>query len=168
VRRWLLLSLLVACQRAPTSQPTPAASEAPKVAAPPSTAAKPAPAWYEGSWQGSFQAELFRVELPAGAVKEWKQDDGKRMSGPGTLELAIAADGAVSGSAKGALGELAVTGHAEGDRVALSLDSTAADGFHGFVLAAQTPQGMHGALSASSGDSLTVRKAEVSLTRAAP
>lgn len=166
MRAPLLLSLLVACQKAPaTGEASPVASASAR-AAPAASAA--VPAWFEGSWQGSFQAELFRVEVPAGGLKEWKQDDGKRASGPGKLELSIAAGGAVTGRASGALGELSVSGRADGERVALSLSSAEPEGFHGVVLASQTPEGMSGNLSASSGDSLQVRKADVRFTRAAP
>lgn len=167
MRFLLLLPLLAACQKAPPSEATPAPS-----APAPSVAASAAPAkprnWFEGGWQGTFRAELFRVELPAGGVKEWKQDDGKRASGPGKLELSIAEDGAVSGKASGALGELAASGRAEGDRVSLSLSSVEPEGFHGYVVASQTTDGMRGTLNASSADSLLVRKADVTLSQATP
>lgn len=104
--------------------------------------------------------------MPAGAVKEWKLDDGKLASGEGSLSLVVSDEGVVSGNAAGALGELVVTGRVEGDRAALSLASPQPDGFHGVALATQTPDGMKGTLSASSGDSLQVRKAEFTLTRA--
>ena len=169
MRAWLLLPLLVACQKSPSGEaaPAPSGSVAPAAAAP---SAPPAPvqAWYEGAWQGAFQAELFRVELPVGGVKEWKQDDGKHATGPGTLKLEIGRDGHVSGSASGALGELIASGQADTDRLALSLSSATPDGFHGVVLATQTPDGMRGTLSASSADSLVVRKGDVTLTRVKP
>ena len=101
-----------------------------------------------------------------GGVKEWKQDEGKQASGAGTLSLQTAADGSVTGTATGALGNLVVTGRVEGDRAALMLASAEADGFHGVILASQTPEGMKGTLSASSADSLQVRQAAVTLSRA--
>lgn len=165
-RGWLLLPLLLAaCQNSKT-EAVPAAS-ASVAAAPPASAVPAAPpkAWFEGAWQGTFTAELFRVETAAGGLKEWKQDDGKKASGEGKLSLDVSPDGSVTGSASGALGELPVTGRVEGDRAALKLDAPAADGFHGVILATQTPEGMKGTLSASSGDSLQVRQAAVSLSR---
>jgi hypothetical protein len=138
------------------------------MSAPAPAAPAPERAWFEGSWQGAFEAQLFRVEVPVGGVKEWKTDDGKRASGAATLKLAIGADGVVSGSASGALGELLVSGRAEAERVALSLRAVEPDGFHGFMLASQTPEGMRGTLNASSADSLSVRRAEVALSRAKP
>jgi hypothetical protein len=162
----VLLLLLAGC-RSPGDPPTrdaPAASAAPApvAAATPAASAK---TWFEGDWQGSFKAELFRVETAAGGVKEWKQDDGKRGSGDGALSLQIAHDGSAQGTASGALGELVVSGRVDGDRAALRLASDEGDGFHGTILAAQTPDGMRGSLSASSGDSLQVRQASVTLTR---
>ena len=158
-----LLSVVGACQQTPKSEPAPVASSAAASSAPAPAPAKP---WFAGSWQGLFVAQLFRLEMPVGGVKEWKLDDGKRSTGEGALSLEVSEEGVVTGTARGALGDLAVTGRVEGDRAALSLASPQPDGFHGVVLATQTPDGMKGTLSASSGDSLLVRKAEVTLTRA--
>ena len=162
-----LLPLLAACQKAPPpSEAKPTAS----ASASPSASAAPAPqrAWFEGAWQGAFVAERHRIELPAGAVKEWKDDDGKRASGPNTLELAIADDGVVTGTSSGALGALVVRGRADDDRLAASLSSDEPNGFHGSFLALKTAEGMSGNVSASSGDSLLVRHGAVVLTRAKP
>jgi hypothetical protein len=162
-----LLLLAVACQEAAKTDPAAVGSaQAGASVAGPAAAAVPAKPWFEGTWQGAFQAELFRLELPSGGVKEWKQDDGKKSSGEGTLSLQAGPDGGVTGTATGALGELAVAGRVEGDRAALTLSSAQPDGFHGVILASQTPEGLKGTLSASSGDSLQVRQASVTLTRA--
>jgi hypothetical protein len=160
-----LLLLASACQQSPT--PAAASSaQTPASAAPAAAVAAPIKAWFEGAWQGAFQAELFRVEVPVGGVKEWKQDDGKPASGEGKLSLRAEADGSVTGTTSGALGNLSVSGHVEGDRAALMLASTDSTGFHGLILAVQTPEGMKGTLSASSADSLQVRQGAVTLARA--
>jgi hypothetical protein len=169
VKRLLFVAVLCSCQSAPKSEPAPSAASAPAapvVSAPPSAAA-PSKAWFEGAWQGSFDAQLLRIELPAGNVKEWKTDDGKRASGEGKLSFNVSADGSVKGTATGALGELAVTGRVEDDRAALQLDSSSLEVFHGAIVAARAGDGFKGALSASSGDSLTVRRADVTLSKAA-
>lgn len=166
MRAALLLLLVTACQKAPTPAPA-ASSSAAASASAAAPAAAPAKAWFEGAWQGAFQAELFRVET-VGGVKAWKDDDGKLASGEGKLTLQAAADGSVSGSASGALGTLAIAGRVEGDRAALTFTSAEPNGFHGVIMASQTPEGMKGTLSASSADSLQVRQASVTLTRAAP
>ncbi|HEX2874774.1 MAG TPA: hypothetical protein VHP33_26165 [Polyangiaceae bacterium] len=169
---WALAALLLAgagCQQAPKVDPAATGSVAVNASAAPapSASAAPAKAWFEGSWQGTFQAELLRIELPAGGVKEWKNDDGKKASGEGKLSLEAKPDGSVSGTATGALGDLTVTGQVDGDRAALTLTSPQPEGFHGVILATQTPEGMKGTLNASSGDSLQVRQAAVTLSRAA-
>lgn len=169
------MPLLAACQKAPPSEATasPAAgvaASAAVLAAPEAPASSAAAAgarpWFEGAWRGTFKAELLRIELPAGGVKEWKQDDGKRASGAGELGISVSADGDVSGAAHGALGDLVVSGRAEGDRVALTLRPTEPAGFHGFALASPSPEGMQGPLTASSGDSLQARQGQVTWSRA--
>jgi hypothetical protein len=162
-----VLLLCAACQNSKpeAASSAPAASASATAAATAPSASATAKAWFEGDWQGSFQAELFRVEVPAGGIKEWKQDDGKKASGEGKLSLVVSPDGTATGSANGALGDLSVNGRVDGDRAALRLASDQADGFHGTILATQTPEGMKGTLSASSGDSLQVRQASVILTR---
>ena len=159
------LLLAVACQKAPKTDAVVAGPAPPRasVAAP---AAAPTKPWFEGSWQGAFQAELNRLEVPVGGVKEWKQDDGKKSSGEGKLSFEAGPDGGVTGTATGALGDLTVAGRIDGDRAALTLTSAQADGFHGVILASQTAEGLQGRLNASSADSLQVRQASVTLTRA--
>lgn len=166
--RAALLLLLAGCQKAPTNEPQPAGSAVRSAASTAAAAslAAPAKAWFEGAWRGTFQAELQRIELPAGGVKEWKTDDGKRASGEGQLAFEVSPDGTASGSASGALGQLAVAGRVEGDRAALTLTSSEPDGFHGVILATQAGDSMTGMLNASSADSLQVRRANVSLSRA--
>ena len=169
MKLYVLLLVTTACQNGPKAEGTPVASVSTAApAAPAASSAAPSKAWFEGAWQGTYEAELFRVELPAGNVKEWKLDDGKKASGAGKLSLAVSPDGTVTGTSTGALGDLAVSGRVEGDRAALSLVSGGEATFHGTVLATQTPEGMSGALSASSGDSLQVRHAKVALKKAAP
>ena len=163
-----LLLLAGACQQAPKIDPVAVGSAQPSASVAAAAAvAAPSKAWFEGAWQGVFLAELFRIEVPVGGVKEWKQDDGKAASGEGKLSLQATPDGSVTGTANGALGELLIAGHCDGDRAALTLSSAKPDGFHGVILAVQTPEGMKGTLSASSADSLQARKADVTLTRAA-
>ncbi|HEY6081090.1 MAG TPA: hypothetical protein VIW29_19880 [Polyangiaceae bacterium] len=169
MKRALLGLGLVACQGAPKSQPAELASASASAATAPasaSAAAAPMP-WFSGRWQGSYDAELHRIETAAGGVKEWKQDDGKQAAGPGTLSLEAKPDGSVSGSASGPLGEQNLLGHIEGDRVALTLTSSAENGFRGVIVAAQVGSDIKGVLSASTGDSLSVRRASVTLSKVA-
>jgi hypothetical protein len=165
--RILFVVALLGCQNASKEQPAAAPASAMTSATPVAKTAPPK-AWFEGTWQGAYQAELHRIELKAGGVKEWKKDDGALASGPGTLTLSAAPDGSVTGSAKGSLGEHQVSGRIEGETAALSLSPTSPEGFHGVLMASKTAEGLKGTLQASSGDSLQVRKANVTLTKAAP
>ena len=163
----LALVLLAACQGSGKEQaPLGSASTVAAVSAAPSASAAPPAAWYSGSWQGTYKAELHRVELPAGGIKEWKKDDGAQSSGEGKLSLEAKPDGTVSGQASGALGEQIVSGRIEGDRVALKLTPATPEGFQGVILASQAAEGITGSLSVSTGDSLVVRKASVTLAKA--
>lgn len=161
------LLLLAACQSSGKDPaPAPSASSAAQASAAPSASARAPAVWYEGNWQGTYKAELHRIEIVAGGVKEWKKDDGAQASGEGTLSLQALADGTVSGKASGALGEQAISGRIEGEHVSLSLTPAEANGFQGVILASQAPEGIKGSLSASTGDSLVVRQASVTLAKA--
>jgi hypothetical protein len=169
MRAALLLMFVLGCKESPEQAPAAGSSalaaSASASAAP--AASAPAKLWYEGAWQGSYKAELLRIETAAGSVKQWKDDDGSQASGEGKLSLEAASDGTVSGSATGPLGEHSVSGKVEGDRVALSLIPAQPDGFRGVILASQAEGGIQGTLSASTGDSLQARRATVTLARAA-
>jgi len=168
VRLAYLLLLATACRQSPKTDAARVTAEAASVATVPSAAASasaPTRPWFEGAWQGAFQAELLRLEVPAGGMKEWKQDDGKKASGEGKLSFDAGFDGNVTGSVTGALGNLALAGHVDGDRAALVLSSADPAGFHGVMLASQAAEGMQGTLSASSGDSLQARQGTVSISR---
>jgi len=88
VRLAPFLLLAVTCQKDPKTDSVAVGSAQPSASvAAPVAAALPAKPWFEGNWQGAFQAELFRIELATGGVKEWKQDDGTKSSGEGKLSL---------------------------------------------------------------------------------
>lgn len=159
--------LLLACKGAPdqSSAPAAAGSVAPSAAAPAAPSA-PAKAWYEGSWQGSYKAELQKLETAAGGPKQWKEDDGSTASGEGKLTLEAAADGTVTGTATGPLGEQAVSGKIEGEHVALALAPADPEGFRGVILASQKDGAIQGTLSSSRGDALLARRGSISLSRA--
>lgn len=167
MRSVFLLVLLLGCKGSPEQAPAAGSAAAPPPAAAPTASAASAKPWYEGAWQGTYKAELLRIETAAGGVKQWKEDDGSKASGEGKLSLEATSDGNVTGSATGPLGEHSVSGKVDGDRVALSLTPTQADGFRGLILASQADGGMQGTLNASTGDSLQARRATVTLARAA-
>jgi hypothetical protein len=164
--RLLGLVLLVACKQ--ESAPPPAASQASASAAPSaSVAAAPAKPWYAGSWSGTYAAERHVIELPIGAVAAWAKDDGTRASGPGELKLTVDDEGLVSGSAKGALGAHSVRGRVIDDALSLELvpEEATIEALRGTGLTRREGEGLKGELKASSGDSLTVRKASFTLSK---
>lgn len=170
-RAFAVLGAFVAlqCKQSPTEEKNAAASAA-RVAAPASNAAAPPSApnpWYEGRWAGTYEAALQRIELQLGGVRAWKEDDGKAASGPGTLTVSVTPDGIATGESDGPLGALLVSGTADEERLRLTLSPRNDDpnAFRG-TLVAEGKEGLaKGALSASSGDSLTVRKAVVELRK---
>ncbi len=165
---WALL-LLVAC-KGPSQQegaPSASASAAPLASAS-AAPAGPAKPWYEGAWQGTYRAELSRLETAAGGLKAWKEDDGSKASGEGKLSIEAAADGTVSGTASGPLGEHTVSGKVEEDRVALSLTPVDPHGYRGVILASQRGEAIEGDLTCATGDGLSARKGAITLARAKP
>ncbi len=144
----------VASAQAPAAS-TSAVVEAPK---------KP---WFSGAFQGSYDAKLSPVEVKTGAVREWAADDGKLSSGPGKLELNIAADGTVDGSGDGSLGASHASGKVEDDTLRVTLAPSDSSGLHGVLVATRDGDGFRGSIEASSGDSLKVRQAAIELKKQA-
>lgn len=167
----LAAATALACREQATPAPEAAPSAAPSsraVTAPSATAGAAERAWYEGSWSGTYESALHRIELPVGGVRAWKDDDGKAGSGTGTLNLSIAQDGRVSGEAEGPLGPLTVSGELDGEtlRVHLAPDGGGGKDFRGVLVAGREGDRLRGTLRASTGDSLVVRAAPVELNKA--
>ncbi len=162
------VSALSCKQQSEQPQPAASGSVASAAAAPSASAdALPQKSWYEGSWSGSYSAERYAIELPIGSVPAWSKDDGSKASGPGELKLTVDADGLVSGSAKGALGSHVVRGRVMEDTMRLELlpEEPSSEALRGAGLTQREGESLKGELRASSGDSLTVRKASLTLTK---
>jgi len=174
-RAWLVLGAACAawlgCKaHATDAAPAPSASTAPASAsaAPSAAAAAPkAKPWFVGGFAGEYQAKQLPVEIKVGAVREWTSDDGKLSSGPGKLTLHIADDGAVDGSAEGALGASHVSGQVEEDTLRAQLSPNDETGLRGVLVASREGDGFKGSIQASTGDSLRVRQATVELKKQA-
>ena len=158
-----------ACQRVEKSgesapQPAPSAAR-PKASAATKTPEAPPRGPYEGRWSGTYEATLERVVLEKGGVRAWKDDDGTQGSGTGTLTVEVHPDGRAHGEATGPLGAQRLRGIADehGLRLTLSPKEPDVRGFSGTLVAAKAVDRVSGELRASSGDSLTVRKATVEL-----
>lgn len=174
--RYAFVSLILAVtacnneQPKPTAQPSAAVSMLP-ITVSPSASIKPAKpaAWYEGKWKGSYDAAQYTIETPEKntGAREWKDDDGGTHVGDGTLELEIASDGRISGTAKGALGEHTVTGEVDETKLRLSFVPVEPGdrAFAGSAVLDKSGEAVKGRLSASTGDSKTVRDAAVVLEK---
>jgi hypothetical protein len=152
-----------------------------KTPPPPSGAARPAPAvsasarpaeqpWFVGTWSATFTAQTHEVESPKdGYVKEWREVDAGEFTGPGTLTLHIDASGRITGGTEGALGSLAASGEVSDETLSVTLSpKPAADAQQissAVPIAKRDGDGAKGTLSASTGDSLRVRRAELALAR---
>jgi hypothetical protein len=152
--------------RARASGTAPSAS-APSAALPlPSASAK---SWCAGTWTGTYKAVANRIDLPTnrGGIPEWKADDTKAFTGPGTIELTCADDGSVTGTAKGALGEQEIRGEAEETSLHARLvpKSAVPPAFSGTVALSHTAAEVMGDLRASTPDGHVARTATVSLTK---
>jgi len=161
---WLFI-VVVGCRREEAPAPSPSASA--RVAPVPSAAPKP---WYEGTWTGSYEAELHRLPSDPGAAREWKKDEGTTATGKGSINLSVDAEGRATGEAEGPLGALGVSGSVDGESLRLSFgprSGGSATDFRGVLVALREGEALRGTLRASSGDSLTARSAKVELGRAA-
>lgn len=172
---WLVLAFAVlGCRRESNTDEAAASASAvsaARAAAPAPSASAPKPkAWYEGRWSGKYEASLERITLEVGGVRAWKDDDGTSASGPGTITLDVTADGVVTGESDGALGPASIRGVADdaGFRLTFAARSDDPRAFNGTLVTERGEGRVSGTLRASSGDSLTVRKAQVELTPNAP
>lgn len=152
---------------ASASAAAPAASSAAALAS-----AKPAEApWYVGEWHAPLNVERYQIEQTKeeGKIKAWADEADTKATGKGELTLKIDEAGKVTGTVTGPLGELTAAGMVEDQTLRVNLQPTKLltppEMFNGVLLAEKSDQGFTGDLKASSGDSLTVRKASVVLSK---
>lgn len=166
----LLFALAVGCDKK-TSPPGTGlpASAAPAASAGAKRAEQP---WFVGTWSATYTARAREVQSPKeGYVKEWRDVDAGDFTGPGTVTLQIDGSGRITGSAEGALGSLSATGEVNDDSLRVTLQPKAADAAQitsAYLIAARDGDGAKGTLSASTGDSLRVRQADIALARTSP
>jgi hypothetical protein len=143
----------------------------PSAAAP--KAALPQTTWYIGSWKGHFAVSrrTSTTTTKEGGPSAWEKDNGQSLSGPGNIEVSIDANGNVSGTMNGALGDLGLRGKIDGEDLrgillAKTDDPTAVQ--NGTVVLSHEADGCKGRLSAATGDGLTMRQGEVTLEKVSP
>jgi hypothetical protein len=172
LNRVLLLSTvgstcLLGCDR--DSTPPGATASASAVAAP--SAKPPEKPWFVGSWRAPLKVERYQIEQTKqeGKIQAWAEDAGDKATGPAELQLEIDEAGTVVGNVTGALGKLNASGVLDGEDLRVRLQPAEplepAEMFNGVLMAKKSNAGFAGELKASSGDSLTVRKASVALSK---
>ena len=163
-------ALLLAIGATGCDKKAPSPSAAPPAAPAASASAKAAETpWFVGTWSGTYTARAHEVQSPKdGYVKEWREVDAGDFTGPGTLTLHIDPNGRITGGAEGALGSLAASGEVSEETLSVRLQPKPTDAQQissAFVIAKREGSAAKGTLSASTGDSLRVRRADVALTR---
>lgn len=168
---------LVACEKSTPTEPSPVKPTASaSAAAAPTASAQVAPAAAAAgkatSLAGTFQAALRKSTTgkKEGAPSGWEKDDGKRFTGAGTVQLSVAADGTVTGTLKGALGDLNLSGRLDGDELRAALLPGGTDVTqiqNGFLSLKREGDGWKGQLSCASGDALLLREAQLELVPSA-
>ncbi|MGE3671366.1 MAG: hypothetical protein AB7K71_16980 [Polyangiaceae bacterium] len=170
-RGWLYVALMLGvcasgCKEdpAPSATSSASATEVASAAPPP----KPKP-WYEGDWSGQYDATHYLIDMEAkdGAIRNWNDDDGKSEACKGKISLTIDEAGEVSGKLSGPLGDMTATGSVEGETLSVRLTPEAEEAkiTTAYFLADKKGEGFEGKLQASSGDSLMVRDAKLTLTK---
>lgn len=163
-------ALSAACQRRGNDEPTPTA--------PAPTQSKPAPAppapkpWYVGTWQARLAWSAGAPTEGAGLPPEWRKDAAPTEASELTLHVDEARN--VDGFLQGPF-SLAVRGSMDEETLRAELEPRASDAVEpseqvrGTLIAARTAEEalvLVGTVRLSSGDSLLVRHAKVSLERA--
>lgn len=158
---------------APTNAATPTASSSrPEsgglaLGSSPTTAAV-ATSPFAGTWRASFEATRGEVSLAKDHPwPAWKKDAGTRL-GKGNIELVVAADGSVTGTIGGALGELDLRGRLEDGTLRAGVtpkEPDEPDAMRGTLVGTAAGAKLDATLRASSGDGLVVRTAKLGLAK---
>ena len=108
------------------------------------------------------------IEPKAAIERAWKKDDGSSHSGPGTLSVTVDQEGTAHGTADGALGSFIVSGVASESVMNLRLIPKEGDTpstLAGVATVTKSASGAEGMIHASSGNSLIVRQAKLTLKK---
>lgn len=146
-----------------------AAAELPSAGAPGDTGdPKGTPAW-QGTWEGRYDAKKGSVVLPPKIKDAVRQkDDGKQVTGPGTVTLTIEPSGELKGTAKGALGDATLVGKIEDGMVRASVfpeDPRAPNAMTGILVGELKENVIDGRLRVTGPDAMLVRESPVELKK---
>lgn len=185
MRRFVISALFLfsACSKtaAPGSTESAASAQAPAIAAPAISAPSASTAspqatqdtWYVGTWKGDATASKrpSATSTKEGGPAAWDKDDGQKLTGPISVELTVDSRGEVSGTLKGALGDLGVRGKVDGNELRSNLvpksDDIAAIQ-NGYLVLTRNTDSLKGRLSAATGNALMMRHADLVLKKSVP
>ena len=122
-----------------------------------------------GEWEGAYDAKKGAVEMPAG-VKDpgHAADDGKALSGAGTVKITVTADGEVNGKSEGALGKATIRGKMDGKMLRASFvpdDLSSKTAMTGVLVGPLKDGVVQAELRVAGGDALTVRHANFQIKK---
>jgi hypothetical protein len=123
-------------------------------------------------WTGTYRSAAGAIHVPDGGEWsgfKWRGDDAGDGVGDGTMTLTV--DGTtqrVEGTAAGAIGEVLLTGAAQGGQVTASVrrKDPADRGLTGTLVATQTADKVDGTMRLSFGDAHILREASFTLAKA--
>jgi hypothetical protein len=123
-----------------------------------------------GKYQGTYTVATTKAGLnhKDGAPAQWESDDGHILSGQGELALVVDNQNAVSGTAKGALGQQTLRGSCDDKTLRVQLDTAGTESNliqNAFILADLSGDQATGTLTAATGDSLVRRSGAVNLRK---
>jgi hypothetical protein len=121
-----------------------------------------------GTWTGKLDVKRSAPTLDPGvADADWAADDGARSTGAASASIAVDAEGRLTGTLTGALGECDISGQTDGEVIRASLVSRGGEpgAMAGTLVASLVDGELRGELRASSADARLVRFAAVVLRR---
>ena len=122
-----------------------------------------------GAWEGSYEAKKGRVDMPSGVQDPArKADDGKAVSGPGSVKLTIEPDGDVVGKSQGALGNATIRGKIDGKMLRASFvpdDMLAPQAMTGVLVGIIKGDEIEAELRVAGPDAIVVRQANFAIAK---
>ena len=124
---------------------------------------------FAGVWVGRYDAKKGTVALPPKVKdKGLASDEGTAAVGPGSIEIAILANGDIRGKMSGALGDAEITGKLDGGMVRAVVRPTnpyAAHAMTGIFVGERKGDALACELHVAGPDGTMIRESKVELTR---
>jgi hypothetical protein len=122
-----------------------------------------------GTWKGDYDAKKGSVELdPKVKDKTWKEDDGKKAAGSGTVSLTVLPDGTIEGKGQGALGNFSLAGQVDEQMIRATVlpdEPTHPLAMTGVLVGKVEDEVIRGRIRVAGPDATVVREAPIELRR---